>query len=151
MKQFLYIIIGLVTAGLSTSAYADTLTQNQELTFGEGVIKDNSAQYEIVVDTDGSYTNDPEIALISFPQEGIYTFDGLQSQPITVIVTVQQQLIGTGLDFVIDNITVDAPATTDPSGTATIRVGARMQTTGDGFSYNNSNSYSGLINVDVSY
>ncbi len=137
----------------SPQASAQTITTTQNLNFGEGVVTDNDAQHVIMLQFDGTLTNDPEFLFVTVPQEGIYQLAG--TAPLTaissVVVTVDQQVLGPGQDFTIDNFDIDAPATTDGSGEATIRIGARLRTSGTSINYTPSALFNGQFTITVNY
>ena len=154
MKIAHRVIIALMAISicLAPNAMAQTLTQTQPLSFGDGVITDNLAQHEIVLMSDGTFTNDPEIIIGTSPREGIYLLTGApQSAAMTVMITLDQNINGPGQDFFLDNFDIDAPATTDLAGSATIRVGGRMRTSGNGILYNASSSFTGLFTIEVDF
>ena len=132
-------------------AQAQTITPVQNLSFGEGVVTDNSAQHSIIIQADGTLMNDPEFRFVTLPQEGIYNLTGAAAlAPITsVLVTVDQQVIGPGQDFTIDSFDIDAPANTDGSGAATIRIGARLRTSGTSINYTPSALFNGQFTITV--
>ena len=154
MVNILYILIAgfVILLGSVTGAQAQTLTQVQALTFGDGIVVDNSTQHEIVLSSDGSFTHDAEFIFGNIQPEGIYPLVAApQSAPMTVTIRLDQNIDGPGQDFFLDNFDIDAPATTDVAGGATIRVGARMRTSGNGIPYNPSTSFTGSFTVEVNF
>ena len=136
----------------SVEARAQSLAETQSLDFGEGLISDNSAQRAINLQANGAFTNDPEIFFVTTPQVGIYALTGATPLlPFNVGIVVDQQVIGPGEDFTIDNFDIDAPAATDGSGEATIRVGARLRTSGTGTPYTVSSAFAGQFTITVTF
>lgn len=143
----------LSIGGFAGSALAQSINTIQDLTFGEAVLTDNSSQREILLSEDGSFTNDPEYLFVTTPEPGIYQVVGqTPSRTITsVTVTVNTQPSGGGRQFIIDNFDVDHPPSTDPAGEATIRVGARFRSTGDGTTYPVQTTFNGNLQITVNY
>jgi hypothetical protein len=150
-QTILYLLVGFFFLG--TSAQAQTITTTQALDFGEAVILANDAQYEIVVSHNGSYSVDPQISLVTPPTEGIYQLSGAPAlQLITAInITVTQQMIGAGEDFIIDNFDINNNPQTDASGDLTVEVGARLRTSGTGNPYLDATTYNSVMTMDIIY
>ena len=155
MRLFVVLFL-LLNVGSLSSAFAQTINTTQALDFGEGILMDNTAQREIDLAEDGSYTNDPEIVFTSgnTPVPGIYRLTG--DTPFraisSVTITVDQQLIGPGgFMFTIDDFDIDHPATTDFAGEATIRVGARIRSSGLGGPYPGGGTFTGDLEISVNY
>lgn len=130
--------------------FAQSIETVQNMTFGEGVIRDNSASYSIVIQPDGDFTTDNNIFLISDPEEGIYRLiNAPPTSLITVSTRVDQNLNGAGEDFVFDDLTLDAPVATDINGEAVVRVGARMRTSGNNGIYTPETSYTGRFTLTI--
>ena len=134
-------------------AFAQTINTLQDLTFGEAVLTDNSAPREILLNEDGSFSSDSQYLFVTNPQPGIYEVTG--QTPSTAITSVTMTVIAnpnaTGREFTIDNFDIDHPAATDGAGEATIRVGARLQSSGNGTTYPASTTFNGTLQLTVNY
>lgn len=147
------VFFGVVCASLSLSGtvFAQTLTRIQDVDFGLAVVTNNNAQYEVVVSPGGGFSHDPEIAFITNPTSGSYRLTGAApGQTIdSVTFTIDQQMIGPGEDFILDNFNATFPATADGAGQAIINIGGRMQTTGNFTNYDASSAFSGMVTIEV--
>ena len=77
--------IGLVTH--TGQAQAQTITENQVLSFGQVVLVDNAASRQIALLPGGGFTADPQYIFFSNPQLGNITVDGYPpATPLTVTV-----------------------------------------------------------------
>ncbi len=134
-------------------SYAQTINVTQNLSFGEAVLTDNATQREIVLDQDGSFSSDAQYLFVSTPQPGIYQVTGQTAfrNISSVDVTVLAQPNATGRQFTLDNFDVNHPAATDGSGQATIRVGARLRSSGNGTTYPASTTFNGNLQITVNY
>ena len=151
-----FLLFLLFLAFASSQVMAQTINTTQAMSFGEAVLMDNTAQREIVLDQDGSYTNDAEYVFTSgnTPVPGVYQLTG--DAPFraisSVTIVVDQHLIGPGgYTFTIDSFDIDHPATTDFAGEATIRVGARIRSSGLGGPYPAGGGFSGDLEISVNY
>lgn len=147
------LVVLFLSQTLVSSASAQTISETQALSWGELVLTDNNAQHEIVIATDGNYTNDPEYLFVTEPDVGIYLLTGeLPNRPIaSVTVTVLTQMQGGGQQFTMDNFTVQHPAQTDATGQALITVGGRLRSSGTGTPYNTSTAFSASLELSVNY
>lgn len=154
MRIFISLLLLLVVLS-SGQAFAQSIGTTQAMSFGEAILMDNTAQREITLDQDGSYSNDPEyVFTTSTPVPGIYqlTGDTAFRAISSVTIVVDQQLIGPGgFLFTIDNFDIDHPATTNALGEATIRVGARIRSSGLGGAYPTSGTFTGDLELSVNY
>lgn len=152
-RQCFAVLFAIVLLLALPSAQAQTITEEQVLSFGEAVFKYNNMVYEIVLLADGSLTNDPSIVFTTSPQIGRYRITGLTPfEPITsVTVTVDTQVIGVGEDFTIDNFDISYPANADGSGEAVIYLGARLRTSGSGINYSPSTTFNGVLDLTVNH
>ena len=135
---------------------AQTINVTQALDFGEAILTDNFAQREIIVASDGTFSHDPEYVVVTNPEEGIYQLTGdLPNRPIaSVTIIVNQELIGPGgFQFTIDNFDIDHPTQTNNFGEATIRVGARIRSSGVGgfYAYPDGGTFNGDLTLSVNY
>ncbi len=131
--------------------YAQSVTVLKELNFGEAVVTSNSAQYSIDVRSNGSFFGDSVFVFLTQPTEGIYRIEGLPVSTNVANVTIQvdQQMIGPGTDFIIDNFDIDAGETTNSSGELLINLGARLRTTGNGQNYLHNATFNSALTVTI--
>lgn len=150
---FAFSILYLVFCGFNGAAHAQSINTVQALSFGEAVLTNNAASREILLSEDGSFTSDPQYLFVTDPLPGIYQVTGqTPGLAITsVTVTVNLQPTGGGRQFIVDNFDIDHPANIDGAGEATIRVGARFRSTGDGMSYPTSTTFNGNLQLTVNY
>lgn len=153
MRALFFQILLVALVLFASETFAQTISTTQALSWGEVILTDNNAQREIVIATDGNFTNDPEFLIVENPDVGVYQLTGdLPNRPIaSVTVTVLTQMQGGGQQFTMDNFVTSHPATTDGSGNATINVGARIRSSGDGTPYNDSQAFSGSLELSVNY
>lgn len=147
------LFFALLFAGLvgSASARAD-MTELQPMNLGRWVITKNDTNYSIIINTDGSYSNASQLLMLEPPQPGIYRIEDLpKSTPIaSVTATVFDPLDGSGQSFLLDNFQVLAPASTNGDGEATVTVGLRVRTSGNGQGYSD-NVYNGALQLDIHF
>lgn len=144
-----FALLAAMLAG-SANAWAD-LTELQPMNLGRWVITKNDSKYSIIINTDGSYSSAPQLIMLDPPQPGIYRIDDLpKSMPITnVTVTVFDPLDGGGQSFLLDGFQVLAPDTND-DGEATLTVGLRIRTSGNGEGYGD-DVYNGALQLDIHF
>ncbi len=129
------------------------VTVVQNLNFGSWISKNNDAQYNITINTNGSYSFDSAGFIeISPPQEGIFDLDGMTPNTAISSVTITQitPLSGSGPEFNMINFQETHPPSTDASGVARIVVGATAQTTGVGISYIDQ-TYNGQLQIQINF
>ncbi len=129
------------------------VTTVQALSFGSFISKKNDAQYDITINTDGSYSFDAAGFIeISAPQEGIFDLDGMTPNAAITSVTITQVTPLSGANEVIQmvNFQETHPATTDGSGVARIVVGATARTTGTGDNYNDF-THTGALQIQINF
>lgn len=133
----------------SAPARAD-INELQPLNLGRWVVTRNNTQYHITVNTDGSYSNSSQLIMLDPPQPGIYQINDLTpSSPInSVTATVLTPLSGDGQSFALDNFQVLAPPATDGAGEATVTLGLRARTSGNGQGYSDT-TYNGTLQIDI--
>ena len=150
---FAHCLYFLFIVGFVGPAAAQSINTVQDLSFGEAVLTNNMAPREIILSEDGSFSNDPEYLFVTTPEPGIYRVVGQTPlRTITsVTVVVNTQPSGGGRQFIIDNFDVDHPSSTDVAGEATIRVGARFRSTGDGTTYPVQTTFNGDLQITVNY
>lgn len=139
---------------LAPSIKAQTLTEDNRLTFGEIVMRNNASQQDITLFSNGSYTADPAYYFYSEPELGEYTVTGQvpnHIMDITVdVASTSIQPSGGGLPFftLVNPFTVPAVVTTNGAGTATFQIGATLRSNGSGAGFGDS-AYDGVFIVTV--
>jgi len=133
-----------------SGVFAQSIVRVQEMDFGEAVVKRNDAQYSMMVTSAGNLSADSNFIHVAPIAEGVYRLTGAAAnRPITVNITVDQQMITAGQQMIIDNFDIDAPTQTDASGEALIRVGARVRTNGNGVNYIGDADYLALMTLSI--
>lgn len=134
----------------SDACAQESIVRVQEMEFGEVLVRRNDAIYDAQLSSNGNISAGSNFLFISSSSEGVYRLtNAAANRPITVDVTVDQELIGGGQMFSIDNFDIDAPAQTDGSGEALIRVGARMRTNGNGENYIGGRDFLALMTLSI--
>ncbi len=151
MRFFLVFMLCLfmVASSVSDAAVATV----QAFDFGSWVVKNNDAQHEITINTNGSYTFDSAGFIeISPPQQGIFDIDGMTPNTAiaSVVVTQITPLTGVGVDFQMINLQETHPATTDGLGVVRVTVGGTAQTTGSGGSYIDQ-IFNGTVEIQINF
>lgn len=133
-------------------AYAGVTTV-QALSFGQFVMKNNDAAYDITINTNGSYSFSAAgyIEIVA-PQEGVYDLDGMPANTAITSVTVTQitSLSGSGFDMQMINFQETSPASTDGSGVARIEIGATARNNAIGGSYIDQ-TFGGVIQIQINF
>lgn len=134
----------------SDASAQESIVRVQEMEFGEVLVRRNDAIYDAQLSSNGNISAGSNFLFISSSSEGVYRLtNAAANRPITVDVTVDQELIGGGQMFSIDNFDIDAPAQTDSLGEALIRVGARMRTNGNGENYIGGRDFLALMTLSI--
>ncbi len=148
-----FFLVMLLSILNSHAANAQSVTVINELNFGEAVVTNNSNQHSINLQSNGHFTADSPFIFLQDPKEGLYRVDGLP--PLTAItnisITVDQQLMGFGDGFVMDNFDISAPPTSDVNGEIEIYLGARLRTTGTNRNYLYNSVYQGSLTLFINY
>lgn len=142
----------LISVWLHTGAVYAGVSVVQPLQFGSFVVKSNDAQYDIVVNTDGSYSFDPDGYIeISPPQEGIFDIDGLPANSVinSIVITQTTALSGAGGSFQMLSFQ-EIHTNTDGSGVATVTIGATARSSGSGIAYAD-DTYGGELLVEINF
>ncbi len=150
MKKFtLFLILPFLCV---FDAYAQVTTV-QALNFGNWISRNNNAQYDITVNTDGSFSFDGAgFFIISAPVEGIYDITTPQVNAViaSVNVTENTRLNGAPGFFNIVNLQETHIATTNGLGIARVTVGATARTSGNTQPYQDQN-YNGSIDIEINF
>ena len=87
------------------------------------------------------------------PNEGQYQFENLppSTSIASINIIVDQQMIGPGEDFIIDNFEIDAPSSTNSNGELPIGLGARLRTTGTSQNYLNSADFNSTLTIEINF
>ncbi len=132
---------------------AQTITQNQPLTFGKVALTDNSIPRVVTLVAGGTYTADPEYVFFNDPQLGNFTVDGYPpATPLTVSIstTTLTPMMGGGANFAVASTFTDpGVVVTDGTGSVTFDVGAIMSSDGSGSTHVD-DLYEGTYTIMVS-
>ncbi len=148
----LVVTVFLCAFFVSVPAYAG-VTVIQAMSFGNFVSKKNDMQYEVTINTNGTYVFDSAGFIeISAPQEGIYDIDGLTPSAAiaSVVITQSSPLTIGGRSFQMINFQETHDASTDAGGVARVTVGATAQGDGITTAYPD-NTYNGSLNITISF
>ena len=132
---------------------AQTVTTVQALDFGEWLSYGNAAEYEITVNTDGSYSADAAFIKITAPQEGIYDIEGgfTPFTPVASVVVTQQAVLACcGNTFSMDTFQETHSAAVDAAGVVRVTVGGTANTSGNSSAYVDG-TYNGSINIQINF
>lgn len=139
LKKLATTCILALAFGASLPAHAQTVTIEENLSFGRFVMLDFTDVAEITINTNGSVTKSTDILFIDQPQRGEYLITGAPANT-SYTVTVPQEDILVGAqpagNFLLDNITV-APETlvTDAQGQDTFFLTGRLRSLGETIQY----------------
>ncbi len=154
MRILALFVIASYCVIFSANVVFAAVTTIQAISFGSWIVKKNDAQYDIVVNPDGTYTFDSAAYIeISPPRAGIYDIDGLPVSTAIASVTVTQNSPlagGSGKSFQMISFQETHPASTDASGVARISIGATSRSSGDGSAYPDE-TYTGNIDIQVNF
>lgn len=151
MKKLL-LFLTLFSVVLSGQAFA-AVTVVQGLSFGAFISTRNDAQYDITVNTDGTYSfSAGGFFMITPPNPGVYDITGLDPSRAIASVTVTQiaPLTAPGNSLQTLNFTSTNPPSTSPAGVARIEIGATARTTGTGTAYPD-NTYNGVVEITINF
>jgi hypothetical protein len=133
-------------------AYAQTITEDQQLSFGTIVVADTGSNHDLELLPNGGYSNDPGIYVIDPPEVGEYTVTGATpSSNYTVDFnsggpTLLQ--LGAATDFQVHDFTTQPAALqSDGSGEFSFSVGATLTSLAAG-TYVDGN-YDGSLQITV--
>lgn len=143
----------LVFSVFSAPAQAQVVNEVQAFNFGTWVVTNNDNPRHITVATDGSYSNSPELIMITPPLQGVYNVTGLPpgAAILSIIVTMTQPMqAGVGEEFTLDQFTVFNPPNADGLGELQVVIGARARTSGSDDPYNEA-TYNGELDLDINF
>lgn len=151
-KSLPHIGVALAALCLAGPAAAQSITEDTPFDFGRWVITNNSSQHTITVQTNGSYSNSPELIPLTNPQPGVYTVTGLPSFATinNVMISPVSPVSGPGgQSFIMDNFTFICP-NANFDGETNLTIGARARMSGNGQPYANG-AYQGQLNVVIDF
>lgn len=130
------------------AAWAQTLTENNRLTFGRIVMRDNNAPRDVALTPTGSYVADPAYVFYAeTPQLGSYTINGQTPNAVMdIMLDVAATAItpnggggGAAQFTLVDPFTVPAVVVTNGGGSATFEIGATLRSDGSGQTFLDAN------------
>lgn len=137
----------------SAGVRADSLHIVRNLTFGEFATRDNDSPHTILVDASNNATYDPALLQITPAERGEFLLETFPpSTPLSISIPDTNLTLnggGAGIHFTVSNFTHNNPVT-DPSGDATLYLGATLTTTGSTQHYGTGN-YSEGIEITINY
>lgn len=120
------------------------------LDFGKWIILGNSSSYNVVVNTNNSYSNSPQIIMLETPEAGVYDITGLPPNTVlSVTATMVTPLTLGGSELELDNFSIVAPDS-NGAGETTILLGGRARTSGSGTGLT-AGSYTGEVEIEINY
>lgn len=149
MKKKLYI-----TALLFMPQVYAQVTMLEQLNFGKLVISSNqtASSLTLLPSNTNSFTN--HITLLEKGHVGQLLLEGFPARiQINVSDLVSEQSLNNtfgGPPLVLNRLIYNSPVLTNSLGTALLRVGGQISTTGDGRSYNDGN-YNTTVEVEISF
>lgn len=138
---------------LSGPALGQTIVQDETFTFGKIAISSNAQQQVLTMAMDGKVTRSPGIIPIEPGHPAQFSITGFPaSSSLTLsIPPIQLSQSGQGGGNVMTVTFVHLPViATDPTGSARIRIGGALRTSGSGVPYGDS-VYFGLATLMISY
>jgi hypothetical protein len=153
MRAYKTIFI-LICLMQSTSAWGQSLVENQAIDFGTVFVESNAANYDIALKSNCSgYTIDAQYYVFTAPQCGSYTASGYPpNTTLTVTITNNVDVDpdgGSGPNFtMISPFHTPNNVKTNGAGEVTFEVGATLRTSGSG-GFFASDSFSGSYSVTV--
>ncbi len=138
---------------LSGPAQAQTVIQDETFTFGKIAISSNAQQQVLTMAMDGRVTRSPGIIPIDPGHPAQFSITGFPpSSSLTLsIPPIQLSQSGQGGGNTMTVTFVHLPViATDPTGSARIRIGGALRTSGTGIPYGDS-VYFGMATMMISY
>lgn len=152
----LYALLLFLSAVINIDAlHAESITEEQPLSFGKFAITDNNIVSTMTIPYTGL---PPSITGNIIPIEpglaGHYRLGGFPAYVLFAITVTSSNLTkgGTGLPegFVLDNYSHHPALTANADGEALLKLGARLNSTGSGTGYVDA-PYSGIITITVNW
>ncbi len=135
----LLVVTALCLCPSGTSA--QELYVDDVLHFGSFALKDNNSPHIMIVGADNSVTYDNAFVTVEDANRGAYTLENLTPDTALGITIDDASLTenesGMGPAFTISDYTHNSPVT-DGSGNATLYIGAKLTTSGNGSYYTTS-------------
>ena len=127
----------LAASLLPQAAFAQTITEDTPLSFGEIVVISYATVGRVTINPSGTYSYNANIYLHTPPQIGEYSVSGAPpSTPYTIMLPSSLAITGPGGPFTLDNLESRPLApVTDASGNGTFTISGRLQTLGGGAYY----------------
>ena len=126
------------------------MTIIQDLNFGLFAVRNNLAQYTIIVAPDDTTIYAPEMIEATPAHRGEYL---LEEWPINTLLDIDITdgvlTAGAGPSFSVTDFTYNPPMT-GPTGTLTLYVGATLRTSGSGIRYE-TGIYNGTVDLTVNF
>jgi hypothetical protein len=132
-----------------SSAYAQTITRVQPLSFGTFALKNNSAVHTLRVSRTNVVTSDPAFIVIVAPTRGEYNLAGFPAST-AFTVSIPDESFGAGATFTLDQFTPGVGLSFDSAGEANLRFGATLSTSGSGTMYTEG-ANDGTIDITINY
>lgn len=131
-----FLSAAVILLSLTGGAAAQTLTEDNPMTFGTTVMRDNSIPQDLVMLPGGGYLPNPAYLVIDPPELGDYTITGqLPNHIMDIAINVGSTVlypVGGGAPYftVVNPFTVPPVVVTDGSGFATFQIGATLRSSG---------------------
>lgn len=149
MKKYIYTIALLLSPQLCAQ-----ITILEQLSFGKLVISNNHIVSSLTLQTSNTSNFTNNITLFEKGHVGQLLLEGFPARvQINVSDFVSDQPMSNifgGPPLVLNRLIYNSPVFTNSLGTALLRVGGRISTTGDGRSYNDGN-YNTTVEVEISF
>ncbi len=148
-RLIIFMLFALIYSSLSLAQ----VTVVQAISFGDFVTTNNDAQYDITINTDGSFSYDSAgfIPIVD-PVEGVYDLSGFTPLDAVTSVTVTPLTVLTrgsqGISMVNMQETHDSNA--DAGGVVRVTIGGTARTNGNGNVYLDG-TYTGSIEIEVNF
>jgi len=152
LSLFSLVLGGIALVTFHTShAYAQIITIDSPLDYGEFVLRDNNNVNTIVINTDGTYTSSPDYIFFRDPQMGevsLTNFTPLTTLNVNIGVTSLTAAGGTANFLTVSPFTTPSVITTDVNGDVSFEVGATLSSSGSGVLHSDG-TYDGIFNVTI--
>lgn len=135
------------------AAQAQTIVQDETFTFGKVAISSNAQQQVLTMAMDGRVTRSPGIIPIEPGHPAQFSITGFPPSSSLNLsippITLSQSGMGGGNTMTVTFVHLPV-ISTDPTGSARIRVGGALRTSGSGLPYGDS-VYFGMATLMISY